>query len=546
MSLKLRAVQPIPPETVKVAQAAFPKGNTYMKMRDELGVFFSDGQFASLFPSRGQPALSPWRLALVTIMQFAENLTDRQAADAVRGRIDWKYTLGLELTDPGFNFSVLSEFRDRLIEGNAEHLLFERMLNRFQERDLLKAEGRQRTDSTHILSAIRTLSRLELVTETLIHTLNVLATVAPHWLKTWVPAEWFNRYEKRITEYHLPEKDKEREAFAQTIGIDGHHLLSTIYAPSTPDFLREIPAVETLRQIFLQQYYVEQSQVYWREKGNTPPAAVAIPSPHDTEARYTNKRDIAWVGYKVHLTETCDEDLPHLITSVNTTVATDPDNNLTQQVHNDLDQKALLPKEHLVDGGYASIDLLRSSKADYDIDLICPMRPDNSWQGRTEGAFDISQFAIDWQNNSVTCPKGRTSQQWKEGERFGQPKILVRFRKADCQACPSRHLCTQSRLGFRELTFSPKEDYQALQQIRKNQHTPEFKQRYNKRAGVEGTISCATNAFSMRKTRYRGLAKTHLQHVLTACAININRVVDWFDDTPRAQTRTSRFATLAA
>ena len=146
------------------------------------------------------------------------------------------------------------------------------------------------------------------------------------------------------------------------------------------------------------------SQVYWREKGNLPKdagfayvfsAAVAISSPHDAEARYTNKRETTWVGYKVHLTETCDEDVPHLITSVNTTVATEPDNNLTAKIHQDLSEKSLLPQEHLVDAGYSSVDLLRLSKNDYDIDLVCPMRPDNSWQGRTEGAFDISHFTIE-------------------------------------------------------------------------------------------------------------------------------------------------------
>ena len=430
------------------------------------------------------------------------------------------------------------------------------MLLQFQERGLLKAKGRQRTDSTHILAAIRTLSRLELVTETLINALNVLATVAPHWLKTWVPKEWFNRYEKRITEYHLPDEDKERLAFAQTVGIDGYHLLEMVYCSTAPSFLKEVPAVEILRQIWVQQYYLENNQVYWREKGNLPPVAVlsfrnlppavAISSPHDAEARYNSKRETTWVGYKVHLTETCDENTPHLITSVTTTVATEPDNNLTGKIHQDLSHKSLLPQEHLVDAGYSSVELLRLSKSEYDINLVCPMRPDNSWQGRTEGAFDISQFTIDWDNNKVTCPEGKTSQQWKQGQRFGQPKILVRFCKADCQACPSRQLCTKSRLGFRELTFFPKEDYLALQAIRKSQHTSAFKQRYNKRAGIEGTISCATNAYSMRTTRYRGLAKTRLQHVLTACAINLNRVIDWFDERPRSRTRTSHFAALAA
>lgn len=196
--MKPQEIDPIPEETVRIARRAFPKGNTMMKMRDELGVFFEDEQFAHLFSSQGQPALAPWRLALVTIMQYAENLTDRQAADAVCGRIDWKYALGLELGDPGFDFSVLSEFRSRLLAGTSEKLLLDKMLHQFKDRGLLKAKGQQRTDSTHVLAAIRTLNRLESVAETMVHTLNILATVVPDWLKSWVPNEWFTRYEKRL------------------------------------------------------------------------------------------------------------------------------------------------------------------------------------------------------------------------------------------------------------------------------------------------------------------------------------------------------------
>jgi len=183
MTLRPNYIADVPEETVKVAKAAFRKGNRYMQMRDELGTLFEDEQFADLFPNVGQRAESPWRLALVTVMQFAENMTDRQAADGVQGRIDWKYALSLELTDEGFDFSVLSEFRSRLLANGAEARLFERMLSSFQARGLLKARGKQRTDSTHILANVRELNRIEFVGETLRMALNELAVVAPSWLK---------------------------------------------------------------------------------------------------------------------------------------------------------------------------------------------------------------------------------------------------------------------------------------------------------------------------------------------------------------------------
>lgn len=152
MCLHPQAVPPVPGDTARVARAAFRKGNLFLRMRDEFGAIYTDNSFASLFPSRGQSAESPWRLALVTIMQYVKGLSDEQVADAVRGHIDWKYALSLELTDPGFDASVLSEFRTRLIAGGAEETLFDLMLDLFRARKLLKARGRQRTDSTHVLA----------------------------------------------------------------------------------------------------------------------------------------------------------------------------------------------------------------------------------------------------------------------------------------------------------------------------------------------------------------------------------------------------------
>ena len=198
MSLPPQSSYPVPEETARVAHAAFPTGNLSMRMYDELGALYPDELFTALFPRRGRPAQSPARLALVLIMQFAENLTDRQAAEAVRSRLDWKYALGLELTDAGCNFSVLSEFRDRLLAGEAEELLFNAMLTRFHERGLLKARGRQRTDSTHIVAAIRSLNRLKLVGRTLQHALNMIAQQAPQWIQAHIPAAWFDRYSRLI------------------------------------------------------------------------------------------------------------------------------------------------------------------------------------------------------------------------------------------------------------------------------------------------------------------------------------------------------------
>ncbi len=218
MSLKPQGFGPLPETSIRVTHAAFPKGNAIMRLRDSLGPISTDEQFTALFPHDGQPAHSPWQLALVTVLQFAEGLSDRQAAEAVRARIDWKYALALELDDAGFDASVLSEFRNRLIAGQAQMLLFETLLSLLRQQGLLKAGGKQRTDSPHVLAAIVMLKRLECVGETLRHALNVVATVAPDWLRVRVPSMWFKRYARRFEEYHFPTKKEDRYALAQQVG----------------------------------------------------------------------------------------------------------------------------------------------------------------------------------------------------------------------------------------------------------------------------------------------------------------------------------------
>jgi transposase len=188
----------IPEETVRVAQAAYPKGNLYMKMRDALGTIYQDESFAHLFPQNGRPVEAPWRLAFITVVQFIEGLPDRQAAEAVRGRMDLKYARGLELTDPGFDFSILSDFRKRLIEGGgAEQLLLDARLVVFKEQGWLKPRQRQRTDSTHVLAKVRAINRRMCVGEAMRFALNSLAIVAGEWLLAHSDPEWLDRYGHR-------------------------------------------------------------------------------------------------------------------------------------------------------------------------------------------------------------------------------------------------------------------------------------------------------------------------------------------------------------
>src|SRR5882672_12553824 len=397
MSLHSHVIEPVPEETARVARAAFPKGHPYLTLRDALGTIFQDEDFAALFPMGGQPGLPPWRLAFVTIMQFRENLADRQAAEAVRARIDWKYLLSLELTDPGFDFSVLSEFRDRLLAGSAAELLLDKLLERCRALGWLKARGPQRTDSTHVLAAIRVLNRLELVAETLRAALNAVATVAPDWLQAMTPLAWYDRYGRRIEDGRLPKEQAEREAYAQMVGEDGFHFLDAVEAAAAPTEARVLPVIATLRRTWQRHYdrTVDERagagggpahRVRFKANRELPPAAEGIESPYDAEARYRHKRDTAWTGYMVHVSETCEPPAPHLLTHVHTTPATVHEAQCTVPIQQALIDKELPPYEHFVDAAYISAELLVHSRDEQGITLRGPTRPSQGWQMQVAGA----------------------------------------------------------------------------------------------------------------------------------------------------------------
>lgn len=551
MSLDPQTNYPLPEDTRRVAQAAFPKGNLYMKMRDELGEVYGDASFAELFPGRGQKAESPGRLAWVTVMQFSEGMSDRQAAEAVRARIDWKYVLGLELDDAGFNYSVLSEFRERLVAGQREQLLLDDLLTRLKELKLLKGRGQQRTDSTHILGAVRQLNRIEIVGETLRQALNELSEFAPEWVQAIARSEWFTRYGRRFEQMRLPKEQTERQALLVTIGEDGAFLLEAVQTAAQAKQLRELPGVEFLRRMWIQQYWTEvkedgSAHLQVRNDDNQPPGALRLHSPYDADVRYSAKQERGWVGYKIHLSETSGKNEVHLITQVSTTLATESDMHALGKIHRTLEQKELLPTEHLVDAGYVDAESLVSSRRDFEVRLCSPVREKVSWQAKAGQGFDLASFQIDWEKQVAICPNGQTSAEWRsrqQGDR--KPVIQVRFSLAVCRACTVRSQCTKATTAGRAIAFLPREQHEALQRVRQEQNSQPFWQKYAQRCGIEGTISQAVRSYELRFARYIGLAKTNLQMTATAAAINLHRLFDWWQHRPRAKTRTSPFAKLA-
>ncbi len=558
MSSQPTPIDPVPDATIRVARAAFPKGNPYLTLRDQLGVIFHDDDFVDLYAGTGQPGLSPWQLAWVTILQFRETLSDRQAAEAVRARIDWKYFLGLELTDPGFDFSVLSEFRERLLTGSAEERLLDKLLEGCQAHGLIKSRGQQRTDSTHVLAAICVLNRLELVGETLRAALNELASTAPEWLENIAPLAWYDRYSKRIEDSRLPREQSKRDAYAQTVGEDGFALLDALEDDRAPQEIRDLPIIDTLRRTWHRHYERSDEgttttgergkrQVRFRANRELPKASQGIESPYDPEARYRHKRDTQWTGYMVHVSETCDPTEPFLLTHVHTTSATVHEALCTANIHQGLSEKELLPATHLVDAAYVSAELIVNSRETHGIELKGPTRQNASWQSQIEDGYTADQFIVDWDREVAYCPQGQCATSWTEqvNHKINRSGIIVTFRKEVCDPCIARERCTRAKNTGRRLHLSPQVQSAALQEARAWYESDDGKRQYSSRAGVEGTLSQGIRGFGLRRTRYRGLSKTHLQNVAIAAAINVDRLAAWFDGCPRAQRRTSRFALLA-
>jgi transposase len=319
----------------------------------------------------------------------------------------------------------------------------EKLLSICRELELVKARGKQRTDATHVLAAIRVMNRLEQVAETMRAALNELATEAPIWLQDVAPVEWYKRYGRRIEDDRLPQSKAGRENYAQTVGEDGFHLLDLVAQPDAPAGLDNLPKITALRLVWERHYERKGQKVCFKSKKELANAPPGTESPYDPEARYRHRGNTNWVGYIGHVTETCDDDKPHLITHVVTTVANMHEVNSTEAIHQALIDKGLPPGEHLVDSAYVDADLVVKSLEEQGIIMVGPTRKNPSWQARTEGAYDHYQFKIDWKNERIHCPQGKVSKSWYSFKSKGKPLVKVLFREEDCRPCQARQLCTK-------------------------------------------------------------------------------------------------------
>jgi transposase len=516
MSLKPKPVRDMPPEIAKVRDL-IPEGSVYRLVGDVLYAKYDDADYVDLYHAEGQPGLSPVLLAFVTIFQFLEKLPDRAAANALRVRLDWKYALHLPLDDAGFNFSVLSEFRDRVLAHGAEARLFDSVLAQLAEMGLLKRRGRQRTDSLAILTKVRDLTRLERLVETVRLALRALLAADENWVQRTVPPTWDDSYAQPCIHEKLTQA--ERDALAKRVGPDGQWLLERVQAAGTPAGLRDLPEVQVLASVWQQQFKMVEGKLVAQEPGPYD-GKTHIDTPHDPEARYSAKRGHKWVGYKLQATETDDADLPHLLTDIAVTSSVETDYEALQAIQARLERRDLLPGQQLGDRGYITEGNLANSEK-RGIDLVGPVRKHSQRQAHIPGGITADQFEVDFENLTAVCPAG---QKVTTGPSQGK-RLVFHFPKAVCAACPLRPQCCTGT-GGRSISFG--RNYRLLQAARARQETEAFKALYRQhRGGIEGCLSGLVRGQGIRVGRYLGTAKIHLQALFTGTAVNLQRAARW-------------------
>jgi transposase len=507
----------MPEETGRIGQLLLEANNSYRLIGDKLFVKLNEQDFIDLYPRDGQPGLSPVILALVTVFQFIEKLPDRQAAEALRMRMDWKYALHLPLEYAGFNFSVLSEFRDRLIAGEAEGRVFEVLVAQIRAMGLIKEHGKQRTDSIAMLSKVRWLSRLELAVETLRLAVVSLVKVERDWSAGILPPSWEDKYGERFVMQRYTEKEwKEYEA---NIGNDGEWLLNRLKDGGAPAGMQELSEVKLLQTVWAQQFREETGKMVFKEVGKYDGHA-QIATPHDPEARFSRKRHFDWVGDKVQVTDSDDALYPHIITDIVSTESNLTDHEALPDIQDRLEQRQCKPDEHYVDAGYMTGSNLANSKSK-QIDLIGPLASTVTAQHLIPDGITQAQFQVDIQKKNVTCPQGHQATrivQIKNGWRF-------MFSKETCATCPMRSRCCTGKNG-RTIRIST--HYELMQLARARQKTEDFKQDYAQhRSGVEGSLSALVRGNGLRVGRYIGQKKRNLQSLFTGCAANLQRTSRW-------------------
>jgi IS5 family transposase len=519
MSLQNNWNEEIPEEVAQVGRELLEKTNPYRLVGDHVNDFLHLRDFIDFYSELGRGAICPIILSLITVFQYLENIPDRTAAQWAVVRIDWKYALHLPLRWSGFDFSNLSNFRKRLREHKAERMIFEKVLDWIRSQGVIKKHGRQRTDSSKIIGDVERLSRLELAWETMRLALRAIKAIVPGWYEEVIPDAFHEAYAERQSDWRMSEAEVASKM--EEAGRDGFWLLDHL-EESAPEEALALSEVEKLRTVWEQQF---ERQEETRDVTVCEPPIKGkdvIQTPHDTDARWAEKRGEDWIGYRLQVTETAEDrkaenQHTQFITDIDVVGANVDDSEVVDEIEDRLIEQEMKPDELYVDRGYISGPNIAHS-ADREIELVGPALADTS---RKPEGYKQSDFELDFEKQEATCPEGKTSEKWYERPQAdGHVGADVQFR-GQCEGCASRDQCAPGKSG-RTLSISPY--YKELAQRRAEQETEAFKEKMKRRPAVEGTISEMTRKHGMRRARYRGKGKVRLQAFFTGAAVNLKRL----------------------
>jgi len=515
MSVSLDNVD-IPEEIRTWGESHLKSVNLYRVVGEHLYSFIPWDELESMYSSTGRQSVSPIILSLVTIFQYLEDLPDRVAALMVETRLDWKYALHLPLDDSGFHYSDLCNFRKRLLAHDKESLIFDQLLESIRTLGFLKKRKYQRTDSTHVLAKVCHLSRLENLSEGLRLALRAIEKADAAFYQVKLPAPYREQWDTRLNDYRMT--DKERKQVLERAGQDMRWLLEFLKI-NRASFL-VLPELEVLQTLFHQNFTIHAQAMAVRLRKQCVNGKDKIQTPHDPEARYSTKRDNSWTGYKMHVTETAnDKGEVNFITDVVTTNACERDNETLPQIQENIEKRHVNPEQQYADKAYVTGNNLASSQK-HGIKLMGEASElDNN------GLFTADEFSMDYETKTATCPAGCTSCSWRKletGKHKGHIKISFGQQCQQCQHCSHKERCTKNKHG-RVLRLH--RHYQLLKERREQSKTDSFKEAMKRRPPVEGTISEMVRAHGLRRSRYRGILKTHTQNLMTGAAVNLKRLI---------------------
>ncbi len=474
----------------------------------------------------GRPGIEPVLMAGVTLLQFMERVPDRRATENVRLHLGWKHALNLRIDERGFHPTSLVTFRDRLKTHENGRLLFDGILQALGRNGLVKRQGKQRLDSTHVLGAVAHMGRLEVVRETIRLFLVAIQRLGLH---SNCP-DWSLLYERYVEcdiQWHKISKEGLCTKFQQA----GHDMLALIEWSRSQEELAQHEKGRLLERVFEEQYEVSEEGPQ-RRKHEAPGV---VKNPHDPEVQWSCKdRDHkkGWEGYKVQIAETVPEgeasERPKgqpttgFITEVTTTEAIASDYAGREVVEQRQDEHGLgAAEESYVDAGYINDDTLARASQE-GRRLMGPARPSANSSGRL---FTVADFDVSVAQRKAVCPAGHVSTQCSRLENQTTGQVDYRFEWSyHCDDCPLKSQCTKARAGRRMIVVGEHHDH--LQQRRREMQTEAFQKAMHQRNGIEGTISeFARNGG--RRTRYRGLDKTSLCNYVHGAAINARRWIRW-------------------